>query len=56
MKTRKNKSNLISTFDVEQTQTEQVCLIDPMILTCIIILICLTLYIFEYKLSKEDIK
>ena len=32
------------------------CLIDPMILLCLIICICLFLYIIGYKLSKSDNK
>ena len=50
------KINLVSSFNIFQSNTDQLCLIDPVILIVIIIIICLTLYIFEYKLSTEDLK
>jgi hypothetical protein len=49
-------SKIISTFDITQSKSNQLCLIDPMILLCIVILVCLTLYIIGFKLSKQDIK
>lgn len=50
------KSKLISTFDVKFAESEKLCVIDPMILTSIILLVCVILYIFEYKLSNNDKK
>ena len=49
-------SKIISTFDVFQAKSNELCLIDPMILFCIIITICLTLYVIGFRLSKKDIK
>lgn len=47
-------SKIISSYDIFQTKSSELCLIDPMILLCLIICICLFLYIIEYKLSKSD--
>lgn len=46
------KSKLISTFDVGFAESDSLCVIDPMILTSIVLLICVILYVFEYKLSS----
>ncbi len=50
------KTKLAGAYNVEFSKSDKLCLIDPMILTSIILLICVILYIFEYKLSKEDHK
>jgi hypothetical protein len=47
---------IISSFDIFQNNSKELCLIDPMILLFIIIAICLFLYIIGFKLSKKDIK
>jgi hypothetical protein len=49
-------SKIINTFDIKLAESKELCLIDPMILFCIIITICLTLYVIGYKLSKQDYK
>ena len=49
-------SKIISSYSITQSKSNNLCLIDPMILTCIIVVICLTLYIVGFKLSKQDIK
>ncbi len=51
-----NNSKIVSTFNVIQNKSEDLCLIDPMILMSLIITICLMLYIIGFKLSKEDSK
>lgn len=51
-----NNSKIISTFNIKQAKSNELCLIDPMILFSIIITICLILYVMEYKLSKQDFK
>lgn len=50
------KNNIISSFDIFSTKSNDLCLIDPIILCLIIVLICLFLYIIGFKLPKEDIK
>lgn len=52
----KSSNKLISKFEIFQNESEQLCLIDPMILTSIIIVICLILYVFEYKFIKYNKK
>ena len=49
-------SNIVSSYNVYQSKSNELCLIDPMILLCLIICICLFLYIIGYKLSKTDNK
>ncbi len=49
-------SKIISTYNIFQSESSDLCLIDPMILLCLIICICLFLYIIGYKLSKSDNK
>lgn len=49
-------NNIISSFDIFSSKSEDLCLIDPMILSMIIILICLFLYIIGYKLPKREQK
>jgi len=51
-----NKNNIISSFDIFSTQSNELCLIDPIILCLIVFIICLILYIITFKLSKKDIK
>lgn len=51
-----NNSKIVSTFNVIQNKSKELCLIDPMILLSLIITICLMLYIIGFKLSKEDNK
>ena len=50
------KNNIISSFDIFSSKSKDLCLIDPLILGLIIVLICLFLYIIEYKLPKYDLK
>ena len=52
----KDKSKIISTFELFQANSTDLCLIDPMILLAIIIVICLILYLIGYRLSKIDLK
>lgn len=52
----KTKNNIISSFDIVSSQSQELCLIDPMILCAIIIFICLFLYIIGYKLPKQEIE
>ena len=47
-------SKIISDFNIIQSKSDDLCLIDPVILICLIICICLFLYIIGYKLSKLD--
>ncbi len=49
-------SKIVSSYNVVQSKSNELCLIDPMILLCLIICICLFLYIIGYKLSKTDNK
>ena len=49
-------NNIISSFDIFSSKSKDLCLIDPIILSAIVILICLFLYIVEYKFTKEDLK
>jgi hypothetical protein len=49
-------SKIISTYNIFQTKSSELCLIDPMILLCLIICICLFLYVIGYKLSNSDNK
>ena len=51
-----NNSKLINSYNIFQTNSSELCLIDPIILLCLIICICLFLYIIGYKLSKHDNK
>ncbi len=51
-----NKSKIVSSYNIFQTNSPELCLIDPMILLCLIICICLFLYIIGFKLSKSDNK
>jgi len=51
-----SNSKIVSTYNVVQNESEDLCLIDPMILLSIIVSICLILYIIGFKLSKEDNK
>lgn len=50
------KTNIISSFDIFSSQSNELCLIDPMMLCVIIILICLFLYIIGYKLPQQESK
>ena len=50
------QGNIISSFDIFSSQSKDLCLIDPMILSLIISCICIFLYIIGYKLSKNDLK
>ena len=50
------KNNIISSFDIFSAKSKDLCLIDPLILSLIVVLVCLFLYIIGYKLPKEDIK
>lgn len=45
-------NKLISTFNVTQTKSSNLCLFDPIILTFIIIVIILLFYIIGHKLYK----
>jgi hypothetical protein len=49
-------SKIVSSYNVFQSKSSDLCLIDPIILLCLIICICLFLYIIGYKLSKIDNK
>ena len=49
-------TKIISTYNIYQEKSPELCLIDPMILFCLILCICLFLYIIGYKLSKSDNK
>ena len=49
-------SKIINSYSITQSKSSDLCLIDPMILMSIIIVICLTLYVIGYKLSKQDMK
>lgn len=49
-------SKIINSYNIFQIKSNELCLIDPMILLCLIICICLFLYIIGYKLSKTDHK
>jgi hypothetical protein len=51
-----NNNNIISSFDIFSTQSNELCLIDPMIFCLIITIICLLLYIIGFRLSNNDIK
>jgi hypothetical protein len=51
-----SKNNITSVFDIFSSQSNELCLIDPIILCLIIIIISLILYIIGFKLSKQDIK
>jgi len=48
----KNNSKLIETFNVVQNKSENVYLIDPIILFSIIIIVCLLIYIIGFRLSN----
>jgi hypothetical protein len=50
------KNNIISSFDIFSSKSEELCLIDPTALSLIIFLICLFLYIIGNILSKKDNK
>lgn len=54
MKNKKN--NIVSSFDIFTSHSDNLCLIDPMMLTVIIVLICVFLYVIGYKLSNKDLK
>lgn len=45
-------NNIISSFDIFTSQSENLCLIDPMKLCILIIVVCLFLYIICFKISK----
>lgn len=47
-----SNSKIISSYNVFQTKSNELCLIDPMILMCLIICICLFLYIIGFRLAK----
>lgn len=49
-------TKLNSLFKIFQNESDDLCLIDPMMLASIVIVICLILYIFEYKFIKNDKK
>lgn len=49
-------SKIISSYNIFQIKSSELCLIDPIILLSIIICICLFLYIIGFKLSKSDNK
>lgn len=49
-------SKIVSTFDVIQAKSNELCLIDPMILLSIIVVICLALYLIGFRLSRQDLK
>lgn len=49
-------NNIISSFDIFSSQSKDLYLIDPMILSAIIIITCLFLYIMGYKYSDADLK
>jgi len=51
-----DNNKLVSSFNVFQTKSSELCLIDPMMLFYIIIVICLLLYVIGYKLNKTDLK
>lgn len=50
-----NKNNIISSFDIFSSESKNLCLVDPMILSLIIIVVCLLLYFFGIKLSKNNL-
>ncbi len=47
-----SNSKLISTFNIVQDKSENLYVFDPMMLTSLIILICLSLYLIESKYQK----
>jgi hypothetical protein len=51
-----SNNKLVSSFNIFQTKSSKLCLIDPMILFYIIVAICLLLYVIGYKLNKTDLK
>lgn len=48
-----SNTNLKSSFKIFQTESNELCLIDPMMLFSIVVMICLILYIFEYKIQNN---
>jgi len=51
-----DNSKFISSFNIFQSPSSELCLIDPMMLLCIIVIICLLLYLIGFKLSYYDLK
>ena len=47
-----NMNKIIGSFDIFQTNSEQLCLIDPMMLICIIFTILLLFYVICYKFNN----
>ena len=48
-------SKIISNYKLIQSKSPDLCLINPMILTCIIICVCLFLYIIGYISPNNQI-
>ena len=46
-----NNSKIISNFEINLSKSENLCLIDPTMLSCIIIIILIILFLMEYKLT-----
>ena len=51
-----SETNIINTYNIVQNESPELCLIDPVILLGIIGLICVLLYIINFKLSSDDKK
>lgn len=47
-----NKNNIISSFNIFSTQSNEVYFINPIIICLIIIICCLMLYFVRFKSSK----
>ena len=47
-----NSNKIISTFNISQSNSDQLCLIDPMMLLSIIFVILLLFYVICYKFNK----
>ena len=47
---------IVSSFDIMSSKSDQLCLIDPVMLIWIIIIIFFILYLMNNILSRKDIK
>lgn len=47
------KTKVVSAYNISQTKTNNLCLLDPMMLLLIIIATALILYIIEYGLKQN---
>jgi len=47
-----NTNKIIGSFDIFQSNSDQLCLIDPMMLMIIIFVVLLLFYIISYKINN----